>query len=403
MKNAQSIIIIYLTILSIYCSCNGQNKQETKENTKEKTNVKKNDQTTITKSGIYYYTPNSKKIDSLKKVMGEDNFYIIADDSNAYFSEITQKTNSSLIKLKSKYVYFKNENFTLNIDNLKNNWGIIEYTKGKKPKIFAYVDYNLFLNDKTKGSNAAGNNDSIHIEKGSLFVNGKEYKGIIINEMSLSTSLKVVDNKYFILTYEYNASTVKQKHVYSFSCKNNIVYLTSKEIIKQSREGTVSDKIYLKNYVLKNQLYSELEDLGSSLNNSLLKNDSFAMTNLYNNLYEKIGILIYSIKNDSKFIDAPLEEDKYLKKVSILNTNKLNDVAYFLEQTGAYKESIYLLNEIIKKDPDRIVAYLNLADAQWGIEQFDNAKKSYQKYISLMKSQNKDLNKIPLRVKERIK
>ena len=31
------------------------------------------------------------EIDSLKKVMGEDDFYIIADDNNAYFSEILQK------------------------------------------------------------------------------------------------------------------------------------------------------------------------------------------------------------------------------------------------------------------------------------------------------------------------
>ena len=47
--------------------------------------------------------------------MGEDKFYIIADDSNAYFSEISQKLDNNLIKLKSKYVYFKNENLNLNI------------------------------------------------------------------------------------------------------------------------------------------------------------------------------------------------------------------------------------------------------------------------------------------------
>ena len=42
-------------------------------------------------------------------------------------------------------------------------------------------------------------------------------------------------------------------------------------------------------------------------------------------------------------------------------------------------------------------------DAQWGFDDNENAKKSYLKYISLMKSQGKDLNKIPKRVHERIK
>ena len=40
---------------------------------------------------------------------------------------------------------------------------------------------------------------------------------------------------------------------------------------------------------------------------------------------------------------------------------------------------------------------------KWGFDENEDAKKSYQKYLSLMKSQNKDLNKVPKRVYERIK
>ena len=79
--------------------------------------------------------------------------------------------------------------------------------------------------------------------------------------MSLTTSLKIVDEKRFILTYEYNASSTKQKQVYSFICKDNTIYLTSKEILKYSKEGSVSNKIYLKNYKLTNQSYNELEGM----------------------------------------------------------------------------------------------------------------------------------------------
>ncbi|KAF2333761.1 hypothetical protein [Flavobacterium daemonense] len=86
------------------------------------------------------------------------------------------------------------------------------------------------------------------------------------------------------------------------------------------------------------------------------------------------------------------------------NINKYNDLAYY---TGLSKDgkisSIFLLKNIIEYDSNRTVAYLNLGDAQWGFEQNENAKKSYLKYISLMKSQGKDLNKIPKRVYDRIK
>ena len=86
------------------------------------------------------------------------------------------------------------------------------------------------------------------------------------------------------------------------------------------------------------------------------------------------------------------------------NINKYNDLAYYLSQTKNGKSSaIFLLKRIIKKNETRVVAYLNLADAQWDSQREDDAKKSYQKYVSLMKSQNKDLAKIPQRVNDRIK
>ena len=59
--------------------------------------------------------------------------------------------------------------------------------------------------------------------------------------------------------------------------------------------------------------------------------------------------------------------------------------------------------KVIEKDPNRVVVYLNIADCYWELNQKEKAKQNYQKYLSLMKSQKKDLKKIPKRVYERIK
>jgi Tfp pilus assembly protein PilF len=51
---------------------------------------------------------------------------------------------------------------------------------------------------------------------------------------------------------------------------------------------------------------------------------------------------------------------------------------------------VYILNEIIKYDPSRTVAYLNLADAYHQIDEQNLSKQSYKQYITLMKKQKKD-------------
>jgi hypothetical protein len=85
------------------------------------------------------------------------------------------------------------------------------------------------------------------------------------------------------------------------------------------------------------------------------------------------------------------------------NITIYNNAAYNLIEAENYNEARIILLDIVSFSPDRVVAYLNLGDAQWGFDQNEKAKKSYQKYVELMKTQGKDLNKIPKRVYERIK
>lgn len=89
--------------------------------------------------------------------------------------------------------------------------------------------------------------------------------------------------------------------------------------------------------------------------------------------------------------------------ISNQNITLYNDAAFNLIEMESFNEARIILLEIVVFSPDRVVAYLNLGDAQWGFDENEDAKKSYQKYILLMKSQGKDLNKIPKRVYERIK
>ena len=99
------------------------------------------------------------------------------------------------------------------------------------------------------------------------------------------------------------------------------------------------------------------------------------------------------------------EIDYLLKTYDIneKNVNDYNNIAYYLEQNKQFETSLYLLNKIISKYPSRVVAWLNLGDVNWELNEKIKAKEGYNKYISLMKSQKKDLSKIPQRVYERSK
>lgn len=78
-----------------------------------------------------------------------------------------------------------------------------------------------------------------------------------------------------------------------------------------------------------------------------------------------------------------------------------NNIAYYLEQSGHHDSAIHLLEKIIKHFPDRIVAYINLGDAYWGLEKHTEAREAYQNYIRLMRENNRE-QRIPKRVFDRV-
>jgi hypothetical protein len=107
--------------------------------------------------------------------------------------------------------------------------------------------------------------------------------------------------------------------------------------------------------------------------------------------------------NKLKFVFSPVVDISNSENTS-LNAANYNEQAYNLEQQGKYQEAVdILLEKVLHVSPNRVVAYLNLADAYWGLNEKEKAKENYQKYIELMKSQQKDLSKIPQRVYDRLK
>ncbi|MBN2586238.1 MAG: hypothetical protein JXR55_03005 [Candidatus Fermentibacteraceae bacterium] len=61
-----------------------------------------------------------------------------------------------------------------------------------------------------------------------------------------------------------------------------------------------------------------------------------------------------------------------------------NDYGFFLEQSGMYEEAVEVLYEVLKLDSLRTVAYLNFADALWGLGETSNAGAYYEIYREMM-------------------
>lgn len=119
-----------------------------------------------------------------------------------------------------------------------------------------------------------------------------------------------------------------------------------------------------------------------------------------NNLLENIND---QIKNNQKQFDINsikiiLKEIKITKKTLVM----YNDMAYYLEKEKAYEEAVYVLEKIVEKFPNRTVAYLNLGDAYWGLEDKYKAKKAYQTYIKQMREKGKE-KKIPNIILQRVR
>lgn len=233
------------------------------------------------------------------------------------------------------------------------------------------------------------------------------------------------DNQSYIINLNTNSITPKSENIYF---ENDFL------VIKKTFEDTnphdiinysfyfkpIQNEINLDRIEFTKETYVEGDDLCNLSYTYLLKNNisftvdeinSFTVNNLKNfnrKLTVKEAHEIVSVVNKFYYCISPLTQDEITMllidfPLSSNNINDYNNIAYYLQENKSYNESLFLLKEILKNNPNRVVAWLNLGDAYWSLEDKIKAINAYQKYISLMKSQEKNLSKIPKRVFERSK
>jgi hypothetical protein len=80
----------------------------------------------------------------------------------------------------------------------------------------------------------------------------------------------------------------------------------------------------------------------------------------------------------------------------------LNNYGFFLQQAGKNGKAVRILSLVTSEDPERTVAYLNLADAQWSLGKRVDAINNYTRYNRMMIESEK-ADRVPIRVMERLK
>ncbi len=99
--------------------------------------------------------------------------------------------------------------------------------------------------------------------------------------------------------------------------------------------------------------------------------------------------------NDARFFTTDKDDHS---NITSSNVVAANHVGYFLEQANQLNTAKIFLDHVIKKFPDREVAWLNLGDVYRKKGNSTKTLEAYQKYVKLMKREKKE-NEIPDRVK----
>lgn len=146
-------IVLLLTVTLLSCTEGKIGDGQSKTPQLNKTSTTDSD-TIIDNSVVLFVGPSDIEIEELKKEHGEDNFYIIADDANAYDSEaleIVEKKNLKSIFTQKRLLTFTNERHTIDKNTIdKCKWLIIYYEKGKLPITYCPIDFIAAFKDKVE-------------------------------------------------------------------------------------------------------------------------------------------------------------------------------------------------------------------------------------------------------------
>jgi tetratricopeptide (TPR) repeat protein len=217
-------------------------------------------------------------------------------------------------------------------------------------------------------------------EHGPVIIDNRYYTGSGFKEYSMPQRIYFwydmqKKNGAFAVTYDYENSSEP-------------VYILSIPFSKTTVPG-----------LFENHLYNWLKRLGMKQKKmTIIKYGKRSIS-----LEEEYKNLSLKYKNKSDYISLALAIfESRPWNISSQTVTIYNDLGFFLEQGEKYQEASEVLSEVIAKFPDRIPAYLNLADAYAALINSDKAKENYKKYAELMTKAGKQ-GKIPKRVVELLK
>jgi len=209
--------------------------------------------------------------------------------------------------------------------------------------------------------------------------NGIYYPTILLNTDSSyeDRTYAYTSNSNRLYIYDVDLNLIKyDKSNYSFSVNHN----SGNEILDEHR-FTLDN---LETFTC-NQIKRELSPISVE--------KAFSSNKIYSQRSLKKGYSEYSIGKIKAMFEAyPLSKR---------NVTQYNNIAYYFEKHKAFEQSVFVLEKVLDQYPTRTVAYINLGDAYWSLDKRIKAKAAYQKYVELMKANEKE-HKIPQKVLERV-
>lgn len=458
MKN---IILLSFIVSSIFSNC----KENSAHNKVESSNISKkieNPQDKDEKVPLVYEDVQVNKRDFIENGKNYSAEYKIndivlklttKDEENEFYSEVyhNNKKIGNLQKnsLTTNLYFFKNKNLGLIFfengdeggiwgytvflvkDMIVSNVGFLDASSTKDTELNKFInpvqnggiiEIN-FLEDEvySKGENISNQNISVKIDiKKSKFIlyskkNNVSIHPLILKSSSNSQSISVDFNTKIIkpstdnIFFENNSLIVQKEieennphdfinYKYYFHSTNNSVILDKIEFKREAYVEYVDICKFSYTYFPSETIhFSEVDFFNQKFVQTLIRDIS---------LNQAIEIVTKTNQSYDCTSNLNTKELDFLLKKTVLDNksvNNYNNLAYHLEQNKQYETSCYLLKKIIDKYPNRVVAWLNYGDALWGMNEIQQGKRAYQKYILLMKNQRKDLSKIPQKVYQRIK
>jgi len=221
------------------------------------------------------------------------------------------------------------------------------------------------------------------------------------NELS-SIKLECINNG-FLLLYKENNGNSSQNFVHLFEKANNRTFIWKAEYLLFSDRNGFSVKlrqlhqeVLLANYStneVNDNHYAAIYDFNGFQNGKSPTIDAY---------FQSVKDQFRNNKISSLFVNKIVLEFLVTNiGITDANTWMFNDIGYYLQKSRLNEDAIYILKKVIQKFPKRTVAYVNIADAYWELDEKIKAKEYYLKYVEQMHDKKLE-NKIPNVVDQRL-